>query len=185
MGDEPDHCLESFLGLFTIGRLGPFPPFSYSSLNKQRPESWWKNNRSCNPTQFDPDPGDPECSHLIAYNLLCSLNRFHLLVIYPEVIPQDSYMHGCRSISELFGGKNQISQPHICRACFSGGKTIRQCIRYTDCDNSRLPQMFPAIASFTYRCCSSNLCNSGHAPTKVAPALALLGSLLGVWWCWS
>ncbi|XP_004571550.1 CD59 glycoprotein [Maylandia zebra] len=65
-----------------------------------------------------------------------------------------------------------------------GGKTIRQCIRYTDCDNSRLSQMFPAISAFTYRCCSSNLCNSGTACTAVTPLVALLGSLLSVWWCW-
>lgn len=70
--------------------------------------------------------------------------------------------------------------------CFSsGGKTIRQCIRYTDCDNSRLSQMFPAIAGFTYRCCSSNLCNSGSAVTSAAPAVALVGTLLSVWWCWT
>uniref|UniRef100_A0A3Q0SWK8 CD59 molecule (CD59 blood group) b n=1 Tax=Amphilophus citrinellus TaxID=61819 RepID=A0A3Q0SWK8_AMPCI len=73
-------------------------------------------------------------------------------------------------------------------ACISlsekGGKTIRQCIRYTDCDNSRLSLMFPSISSFTYRCCSSNLCNSGTASTTVKPLLALVGSLLSLWWGW-
>ncbi|XP_022617324.1 CD59 glycoprotein-like [Seriola dumerili] len=65
-----------------------------------------------------------------------------------------------------------------------GGKTIRQCIRYTDCDISRLGLMFPSISSFTYRCCSSNLCNSSNAVTTTTPILALLGSLLTVWWSW-
>lgn len=73
----------------------------------------------------------------------------------------------------------------MCVCLPPGGKTIRQCIRYTDCDNSRLAQMFPAIAGFTYRCCSSNLCNSGNAVTVAMPALALAGSLLSVWWFWT
>lgn len=83
--------------------------------------------------------------------------------------------------SEFSLSANQIS---VRVFGFPGGKTIRQCIRYTDCDNSRLSQMFPAISAFTYRCCSSNLCNSGTASTAVTPLVALLGSLLSVWWCW-
>uniref|UniRef100_A0AAY5L029 CD59 molecule (CD59 blood group) b n=1 Tax=Esox lucius TaxID=8010 RepID=A0AAY5L029_ESOLU len=62
------------------------------------------------------------------------------------------------------------------------GKTIRRCIRYTDCDNSRLSQMFPSVIGFTYRCCSSNLCNSSTTIATREPALALLGSLLIFWW---
>lgn len=73
-------------------------------------------------------------------------------------------------------------------ACISlserGGKTIRRCIRYTDCDNSRLAQMFPSLETFSYRCCSSNLCNGGSAVAVVTPAVALASSLLSVWWCW-
>uniref|UniRef100_A0A3B4WVB3 MAC-inhibitory protein n=1 Tax=Seriola lalandi dorsalis TaxID=1841481 RepID=A0A3B4WVB3_SERLL len=65
-----------------------------------------------------------------------------------------------------------------------GGKTVSQCIRYTDCKLSNLGVMFPSISSFTYRCCSSNLCNSGNAVTTTTPILALLGSLLTVCWSW-
>ncbi|KPP64908.1 CD59 glycoprotein-like [Scleropages formosus] len=58
------------------------------------------------------------------------------------------------------------------------GTTYRQCIRYTDCDNSRLSQMFPAVSSFTYRCCNSNLCNSSPAATVSKPLLGLLVALV-------
>ncbi|KAG9330924.1 hypothetical protein JZ751_021611 [Albula glossodonta] len=63
------------------------------------------------------------------------------------------------------------------------GKTIRRCIRYTDCDNARLSQMFPAVSGFTYRCCSSNLCNSSPATVVSRSFLGLLASLLVFWWC--
>ncbi|XP_022617323.1 CD59 glycoprotein-like [Seriola dumerili] len=66
----------------------------------------------------------------------------------------------------------------------TGGKTIRRCIRYTDCNFSRLSQMYQSISSFTYNCCSNNLCNSSNAVTTTTPILALLGSLLTVWWSW-
>ncbi|XP_029008649.1 CD59 glycoprotein [Betta splendens] len=70
-------------------------------------------------------------------------------------------------------------------ACISlserDGKTVRQCIRYTDCNFSRLAQMFPSFAQFTYRCCTTNLCNSGHAVAKATPPLTLVGLLLCVW----
>uniref|UniRef100_A0A8C9V815 MAC-inhibitory protein n=1 Tax=Scleropages formosus TaxID=113540 RepID=A0A8C9V815_SCLFO len=60
------------------------------------------------------------------------------------------------------------------------GTTYRQCIRYTDCDNSRLSQMFPAVSSFTYRCCNSNLCNSSPAATWDLFLLPILHHLLHV-----
>ncbi|XP_061532392.1 CD59 glycoprotein isoform X2 [Phycodurus eques] len=60
-----------------------------------------------------------------------------------------------------------------------GGKTVRQCIRYTDCDNSRLSQMFPSMSSFSYRCCNNNLCNSSGAVGVATPGpLLLIGWLL-------
>lgn len=68
--------------------------------------------------------------------------------------------------------------------CVAGGKTIRQCIRYTDCDVSRLTQMFPSISRFTYRCCNSNLCNSGSTAPAAGLVLVLLWSLLSLWWFW-
>ncbi|XP_031420605.1 CD59 glycoprotein [Clupea harengus] len=80
-----------------------------------------------------------------------------------QSIQECSYEDSCLSLSE------------------KGGKTIRQCIRYTDCDNLRLTQMFPSVDGFTYRCCSSSLCNSGTLATRSRPAL-LLGALVLFWW---
>ncbi|XP_071756242.1 CD59 glycoprotein [Centroberyx gerrardi] len=93
----------------------------------------------------------------------------------------------CYKCSDYTGRCQNVQECTYEDSCISlserGGKTIRQCIRYTDCDNSRLTQMFPAISGFTYRCCSSNLCNGGSAVTMATPVLALAGSLLSVWWC--
>ncbi|XP_035521351.1 CD59 glycoprotein [Morone saxatilis] len=94
----------------------------------------------------------------------------------------------CYKCADYTGQCQNVQECTFEDSCISlserGGKTIRQCIRYTDCDNSRLSQMFPSIASFTYRCCSSNLCNSGNAVTTATPVLAAAASLLSVWWCW-
>ncbi|XP_077425269.1 CD59 glycoprotein isoform X2 [Vanacampus margaritifer] len=66
-----------------------------------------------------------------------------------------------------------------------GGKTVRQCIRYTDCDNSRLSQMFPpAMSSFSYRCCNNNLCNSSGAVGVAPPPPMLIGCLLSALVFW-
>ncbi|KAK0155731.1 CD59 glycoprotein [Merluccius polli] len=85
-----------------------------------------------------------------------------------ETVQECTYEDACISLSER------------------GGKTVRQCLRYTDCDNSRLSQMFPAISGFTYRCCSSNLCNAASV-SVATPALALIGSLTVFWlnWLWT
>ncbi|KAF4081552.1 hypothetical protein AMELA_G00162490 [Ameiurus melas] len=90
----------------------------------------------------------------------------------------------CYKCSDYYGGWcTNVQDCTYEDSCLSlhekGGKTIRQCIRYTDCDNSRLKQMFPAVSGFTYRCCNSNLCNSGQRDTAI---LSLFISLLSVWW---
>lgn len=66
---------------------------------------------------------------------------------------------------------------------FLGGKTIRRCIRYTDCDNSRLSQKFPSISEYTYRCCNTDLCNSGPATAASTWILSLLAVLTSLWSC--
>ncbi|XP_034031660.1 CD59 glycoprotein [Thalassophryne amazonica] len=95
----------------------------------------------------------------------------------------------CYKCSDYTGVCQNVQECTYEDSCISlserGGKTIRQCIRYTDCDNSRLSQMFPSISGFNYRCCSSNLCNSGAGVTTAMPMLGLLGSLLSIWWCLS
>ncbi|XP_008303305.1 CD59 glycoprotein isoform X4 [Stegastes partitus] len=94
----------------------------------------------------------------------------------------------CYKCSDYTGRCQNVQECTFEDSCISlserGGKTIRQCIRYTDCDNSRLTQMFPAITGFTYRCCSSNLCNSGITVTTATPSLALAAALLSVFWSW-
>ncbi|GAA6093724.1 CD59 glycoprotein [Tachysurus ichikawai] len=90
----------------------------------------------------------------------------------------------CYKCSDYYGGRcGKIQECTYEDSCLSlhekGGKTIRQCIRYTDCDNSRLTQMFPAVSGFTYRCCNTNLCNSGHRNTAI---LSVFISLLSIWW---
>ncbi|XP_068595769.1 CD59 glycoprotein [Brachionichthys hirsutus] len=95
----------------------------------------------------------------------------------------------CYKCSDYTGRCQNVQECTYEDSCISlserGGKTIRQCIRYTDCDNSRLSQMFPAVSGFNYRCCSSNLCNSGNAASAAMPVLGLVGTLLGLWWAWS
>ncbi|XP_032412233.1 CD59 glycoprotein [Xiphophorus hellerii] len=63
-----------------------------------------------------------------------------------------------------------------------GGMTYRKCLKYTECERSRLAQMFPQVSSFTFRCCNSDLCNS--APSSAAGSvIGLLASVLVMWWC--
>ncbi|NP_001290688.1 CD59 molecule (CD59 blood group) [Esox lucius] len=64
-----------------------------------------------------------------------------------------------------------------------GGDTYRQCIKYNDCNQDQLTQMFPSISKFNFQCCTSNLCNGA---TSIGPGKHLLGlfaSLAVMWWC--
>ncbi|XP_043981881.1 CD59 glycoprotein [Gambusia affinis] len=94
----------------------------------------------------------------------------------------------CYRCADYTGRCENVQECTFEDSCISlsdqGGKTIRQCIRYTECDVSRLTQMFPSISRFTYRCCNSNLCNSGSMAPAAGPVLVLLWSLLSLWWFW-
>ncbi|KAM6893543.1 CD59 glycoprotein-like [Xenentodon cancila] len=63
-----------------------------------------------------------------------------------------------------------------------GGMTYRQCLKYSDCERSRVAQMFPQVSSFTFKCCNSDLCNS--APISAATSvIGLVASMVVMWWC--
>lgn len=91
----------------------------------------------------------------------------------------------CESYSGLCENVEDCTTQDACLSLSEQeGKTVRRCIRYTDCNNARLSLMFPSMKAFTYRCCTNNLCNSAGASTKATPAVALAAALLAIWWCW-
>ncbi|KAM9306952.1 CD59 glycoprotein-like [Pholidichthys leucotaenia] len=95
----------------------------------------------------------------------------------------------CYECNDSTGQCENVKECTVEDACISlkatDGRTFHDCIRYTECDISRLPSKYPNVKQFTFRCCTSNLCNSGNAIRLATPTLALLGSLLAVWWCWT
>lgn len=61
-----------------------------------------------------------------------------------------------------------------------GGMTYRQCLKYSDCDFRTVAQMFPQVASFTFKCCNSDLCNSAPS-SAVSSVTGVVASLLLTW----
>ncbi|XP_028307267.1 CD59 glycoprotein isoform X2 [Gouania willdenowi] len=100
---------------------------------------------------------------------------FAVLIIISVMLLQHVCGLRCYKCSDYTGRCQNVQECTYEDSCISlseqGGRTIRQCIRYTDCDNSRLSQMFPSISGFSYRCCSSNLCNAAFT---AAPTMLLL-----------
>ncbi|XP_061760618.1 CD59 glycoprotein-like [Nerophis ophidion] len=62
-----------------------------------------------------------------------------------------------------------------------GGMTFRQCLKYSDCEYSRLGQMFPQVSSFTFKCCNSDLCNSAHSAAATS-VIGVVASVVVTWW---
>ncbi|XP_077453394.1 CD59 glycoprotein-like [Stigmatopora argus] len=89
----------------------------------------------------------------------------------------------CYKCSDYTGRCDRVQECTYEDACLTlgvrGGETLRQCIRFTDCDNSRLSQLFPwAAPAFWYRCCNNNLCNnSGAGSRSPSPWTLLAGPL--------
>ncbi|XP_076006222.1 CD59 glycoprotein [Genypterus blacodes] len=71
-------------------------------------------------------------------------------------------------------------------ACLSlterGGMTHRQCLKYSDCEYSRLTTLFPQVSSFTYKCCNADLCNSAPS-SKTSSLIGLMVATAAMWWC--
>ncbi|XP_035533869.1 CD59 glycoprotein isoform X2 [Morone saxatilis] len=64
----------------------------------------------------------------------------------------------------------------------TGGKTYRQCLKYSECNFNSLSGKFPQVSKFTFDCCNSDLCNS--APSSTASSvIGLLASVAVMWWC--
>ncbi|XP_077567422.1 CD59 glycoprotein-like [Stigmatopora nigra] len=91
----------------------------------------------------------------------------------------------CYKCSDYTGRCDRVQECTYEDACLTlgvrGGETLRQCIRFTDCDNSRLSQLFPwAAPDFWYRCCNNNLCNSGAGGSGSPRPWLLVAGLLAV-----
>ncbi|KAI4903809.1 hypothetical protein NFI96_001475 [Prochilodus magdalenae] len=75
------------------------------------------------------------------------------------------------------------SRKFECGVCeVSGGDTYRKCIKHSDCDYATLKQMFPQVASFSFRCCSTDLCNGAPQTTAISSVLGLLASMAVLLW---
>ncbi|XP_028326105.1 CD59 glycoprotein [Gouania willdenowi] len=61
-----------------------------------------------------------------------------------------------------------------------GGMTYRQCLKFSDCEHSRLALMYPQVSSFTFRCCNSDLCNSALS-SAASPLIGLLACVMVMW----
>ncbi|XP_051545563.1 CD59 glycoprotein-like [Myxocyprinus asiaticus] len=115
----------------------------------------------------------------------CSFGLF--LVICCMTLSLGSSLR-CYKCEDYFGGQCKVQQECSYEdACLylyeKGGKTVRKCIRYTDCDNSGLSQQFPSISEYTYMCCHTDLCNSSPATTAGTSFLSLMTAVTGLWWC--
>ncbi|XP_055062424.1 CD59 glycoprotein [Misgurnus anguillicaudatus] len=64
-----------------------------------------------------------------------------------------------------------------------GGDTYKRCIKYSECDHNTVAQKFPNIQSFTYSCCTSDLCNAANVSMASRSVLGILLSLALFWWC--
>ncbi|KAL3045421.1 CD59 glycoprotein-like isoform X2 [Trematomus bernacchii] len=91
--------------------------------------------------------------------------------------------YSCKDYSGSCSKQRDCSYDDACLTLSErGGMTFRQCLKYTDCEYSRLSQMFPQVSSFTFKCCNSDLCNS--APSAAASSvIGLLASAGVLWWC--
>ncbi|KAJ0009554.1 hypothetical protein NQD34_001256 [Periophthalmus magnuspinnatus] len=91
----------------------------------------------------------------------------------------------CYSCQDYTGS---CSKTKVCSqddACLTlkarGGDTYRSCMKYDKCEFDHLSIVYSQIPSFTFDCCTTNLCNS--APAASASILVgLLCSLLAMWW---
>ncbi|KAK1802472.1 hypothetical protein P4O66_022134 [Electrophorus voltai] len=93
----------------------------------------------------------------------------------------------CYKCKDYTGSCSKTQDCRFEDACLSlyerGGSTYRQCIKYSDCEQSMLAQMFPHVSSFRYSCCMSDLCNSAPVNMAKSSVLGLLASLAVFWWC--
>ncbi|KAA0723457.1 hypothetical protein E1301_Tti003428 [Triplophysa tibetana] len=93
----------------------------------------------------------------------------------------------CYSCKDYSGTCSKIGNCYYDDACLSvyerGGDIHRQCIKYSECDHSTIAQKFPKIASFTFSCCASDLCNTGTMSLASHSVVGILVSLAFFWCC--
>ncbi|KAM9835974.1 CD59 glycoprotein [Aulostomus maculatus] len=90
--------------------------------------------------------------------------------------------YSCKDYTSSCSKQRDCSYDDACLTLTErGGMTYRQCLKYSDCEYSRLGQMFPQVSSFTFKCCNSDLCNSASS-IAASSLIGLLASVVIVFW---
>ncbi|CAL9698420.1 unnamed protein product [Knipowitschia caucasica] len=107
-----------------------------------------------------------------------------VLVLLCAVLPLGTCIqcYSCQDYTASCSKTKVCSQDDACVTLKArGGDTFRSCVKYSECDFNSLSFVYAQIPSFTFSCCTSDLCNS--APSASASLLiGLLCTALAMWW---
>ncbi|XP_067104607.1 CD59 glycoprotein [Osmerus mordax] len=114
-------------------------------------------------------------------------NSFGLCLAFCFAIFELGSAIRCYACQDYTGSCTKTQDCSLDDACLSlhvrGGDIIRRCIKNSECDFNQLSNAYPQVESFSYKCCTSNLCNGAVSISGGKPLLGLLVSLVGIWWC--